>query len=558
MTTPKPQPPATRAPEALRVSNITIEANGNTILDGVSLGIRSGELVALIGASGAGKTTLLTSIAGITRPTSGAVTLDGRHVTTRTARQRIGFVPQDDIIHLDLTLRRTLHHAARLRLPSTASAVDVETAVERVLRDLDLSGHGDVTVRNLSGGQRKRASIAVELLVHPSILLLDEPTSGLDPATAAEVLRVLRRLASKGTTVVLTTHSTADVHRCDRVVMLAKGGVQVFDGSPEEALTRFGVDRMDEVYEKLGSIEPVDASAFGAELSSRTAPSETAPRPSTADDLTNPPSMAGSLRQFVTLTRRSAELMTRNRLTGSILIGSPAMVITMMALLFRTDTFTAGSDPVGAIQMVYWIAFAGFFFGLTYGLLQIVTESTILKRERFWGLSTGAYVGSKVVILLPLLIGVDVALFTVLAQMDRLPELDPGTWTALGALFLLDALVGLALGLLASGLVGNSAQATLTLPMLCFPQVLFAGAMLPVEIMSGGGKVISSLTSNRWAFEAIGRVMDVDESFSAPGALGGWEPALSGSATGPVTVLVGMFLVFSLATVLTVASKTRT
>lgn len=557
MTTANTQPLSTRTDEALRVSNITVEARGNTILEDVSLSIASGELVALIGASGAGKTTLLTSIAGIARPTSGTVTLEGRDVTTRAARQRIGFVPQDDIIHLDLTLRRTLHHAARLRLPSTASAVDIETAVERVLRDLDLGGHGDVTVRNLSGGQRKRASIAVELLVHPSILLLDEPTSGLDPATAAEVLRVLRRLTSKGTTVVLTTHSTADVHRCDRVVMLAKGGVPVFDGAPEQALSRFGVDRMDEVYELLGSIDPVEASAFGAAPSNRTAPAERAPRPSTADDPTNPESMAGSLRQFLTLTRRSAELMTRNRLTGSILVGSPVMVITMMALLFRDDTFAAGSDPVGAVQMVYWIAFAGFFFGLTYGLLQIVTESTILERERFWGLSTGAYVGSKVAILLPLLIGVDLALFIVLAQMGRLPELEPGTWTALGALFLLDALVGLALGLLASALVGNSAQATLTLPMLCFPQVLFAGAMLPVEIMSGGGKVISSLTSNRWAFEAIGRAMDVDESFSVPGALGGWEPALSGSAAGPVTWLLVMFIVFSLATVLAVGSKTR-
>lgn len=557
MTNPNTQPLATRADEALKVSNVTVEARGTTILEDVSLSIAGGELVALIGASGAGKTTLLTSIAGITRPTSGAVTLQGRNVTTPTARRRIGFVPQDDIIHLDLTLRRTLHHAARLRLPSTATAVDIETAVERVLCDLDLVEHGDVTVRNLSGGQRKRASIAVELLVHPSVLLLDEPTSGLDPATAAEVLRVLRRLASKGTTVVLTTHSTADVHRCDRVIMLAKGGAQVFDGSPEEALSWFGVDRMDEVYEMLGSLPRIERAGFGVEQSIRTTPAAITPRPSAAADPADPAPMSGTLRQFATLTRRSAELMTRNRLTAAILIGSPAMVIAMMTLLFRTDTFTAESDAVGAVQMVYWIAFAGFFFGLTYGLLQIVTESTVLKRERFWGLSTGAYVGSKVVILLPLLIGVDVALFTVLAQMGRLPELEPATWTALGALFLLDALVGLALGLLASGLVGNSAQATLTLPMLCFPQVLFAGAMLPVEIMSGGGKVISSLTSNRWAFEAIGRVMDVDESFSAPGALGGWEPALSGSAAGPVTVLAGMFLVFTLATVLIVASKTR-
>ena len=160
-------------------------------------------------------------------------------------------MPQDDIIHLEMPLRRTLRYAARLRLPAGTSAAEADRIVDETMRDLDLADRAEVPVRALSGGQRKRASIAVELLTRPSLFFLDEPTSGLDPSTAADVMRLLRRLSQRGVTVVLTTHEPAGIDRCDRVVFLARDGHLAFAGSPTEARRYFGVEDLNEVYGRL-------------------------------------------------------------------------------------------------------------------------------------------------------------------------------------------------------------------------------------------------------------------------------------------------------------------
>lgn len=512
----------------LQAHGISRRVGSRQLLAEVSLQFSPGEMVAIIGGSGAGKTTLLRALAGVVQPSTGTVYAHGSDIS-RSGSSSIGYVPQDDIIHLDLPLNRTLMYAARLRMDKTATTSDIWSAVERVLADLDLSKHGATPVRSLSGGQRKRASIAVELLTRPDILVLDEPTSGLDPGTAREVLTVLRQLATKGTTVILTTHSPADVDACDRVLVLATRGRLVYDGSPAECAAAFGVDSLADIYAHLDSadVPPVDPSI------------------ETAVHLESPADTARSappapVRQMVTLVRRNADLMIRNRLTLAILLGSPGLVTAMLAILFRPDSFGGdASGVISGVQMIYWIAFAGFFFGLTYGLLQIVTEAPIFRREAAWGMSTTAYVASKVAVLLPLLIAIDVTLLTVLRLLDRLPAAEPAVWLALWAAFLLDAAAGLTLGLLASALVSNASQATLALPMLCFPQVLFAGAMVPIEAMTGVGEAISSVMSNRWAFEAMGRILEVSNRFGGDErVLGDWHEALSGSAQAPVIGLV--------------------
>ncbi|CAA9512567.1 MAG: ABC transporter, ATP-binding protein, partial [uncultured Solirubrobacteraceae bacterium] len=225
---------------------------GTQILRGVSLDVRPGELLALVGSSGAGKTTLLEALAGVRPADAGTVTHDGIPLDALEAhRGAVGYVPQDDIIHTDLPLARTLRYAARLRLPEETSGAELDAAVGEALAALDLSAHADVRVGALSGGQRKRASIAVELLTRPRVFFLDEPTSGLDPATSAELLRVLRRLAQGGTTVVFTTHAIQDLARVDRVAFLARGGSLAFAGTVAEALGHFGVDEVDEIYGRL-------------------------------------------------------------------------------------------------------------------------------------------------------------------------------------------------------------------------------------------------------------------------------------------------------------------
>ena len=225
-----------------------------TLLDAVSLSISAGELVAIVGPSGAGKTTLLDAIAGVAPASSGSVRFDGvdLHANLASFRGVLGYVPQDDIVHADLPLRSMLGYAARLRLPSSTTAAEVDDAVRDAIVAVGLTGYDDVLVRSLSGGQRKRASIAVELLTDPRVFFLDEPTSGLDPVTGAELVAHLRELADRSATVVFTTHSVEDLAQCDRVVFMAQGGRVGFVGSVDDALVHFGATSVPELYRRLG------------------------------------------------------------------------------------------------------------------------------------------------------------------------------------------------------------------------------------------------------------------------------------------------------------------
>src|SRR5215469_4638641 len=214
---------------------------GVVTLRDVTLTVERGELVAIIGDSGSGKTTLLDTMCGLRPPASGEV--------IREDDGRIGYVPQDDIIHVALPLRRTLRYAAALR-----DIRDPSRSVTEVLRVLELAGRSAVPVGSMSGGERKRASIAAELLAGPGLFFLDEPTSGLDPARGAELMRTLRRLCDQGTTVVLTTHNPLDAEACDKVAVLATGGHLAFFGTLEAARGYFGTDSTVEIYERLAGL----------------------------------------------------------------------------------------------------------------------------------------------------------------------------------------------------------------------------------------------------------------------------------------------------------------
>ena len=470
-----------------------------SLLDAVSFTVAAGELVAIVGPSGAGKTTLLEAVAGITPATSGSVRFDGVDVyaNLRTFRSVLGYVPQDDIIHADLPLERTLRYAARLRLPSSTTPAEVDTAVRDALDAVGLTDQAEVRVASLSGGQRKRASIAVELLTDPHVFFLDEPTSGLDPITSSELIGHLRKLTSRSATVVFTTHSVDDLAACDRVVCVTRGGRLGFVGTVDEALELYGISSIHELYRHLTDPE-------GSHHSTPAAPA--APARDIRHETVNRRPVAGGLTQWGVLTRRTLETLVRNRLTLAILVGSPAMVIGMFAILFQPGAFDfEDPSPSSMVMIGFWVVFAAFFFGLTYGLLQICTERAILRREHLVGLRLGAYVASKVTVLVPFLLLVVVGMLGVLRLLDRLPSRPFSTYVSMGVGLSLCSVAALGLGLLTSAAVGTVPQATLALPMLCFPAVLFSGAILPVNLMAGTGAALSTVIPTRWAFEAIGR-----------------------------------------------------
>ncbi|MEM9516478.1 MAG: ATP-binding cassette domain-containing protein [Actinomycetota bacterium] len=520
------------------VDDISYSVDGTTLLHPTSLSIDAGEIVGIAGGSGAGKTTLVEIIAGVRNPSSGRV----------KRRDVAAFVPQDDIIHRELPLRRTLLHTAALRMAG-ADAEERIAAVDHALLRLDLDAHRDVAVGDLSGGQRKRASLAAEMLTDPSLCVLDEPTSGLDPANAAELMRALRRLADSGSTVVVATHSPADLTSCDRVVFIARGGHVAFVGRPVDAPAFFGVDTVTEVYERLNESPPAVEQMPTVETAETTGPTVDAPAATGTS----------GWRQWLGLVRRNVDLIKGNRLTLGILVGSPVFIIGTMTFLFPAGAFDSDAATVElAIQTLFWMAFNSFFFGLTYGLLQVVGEFEIVRRERRAGLRIGAYVASKLAVLLPMLAVVNVAQMSMLEAAGRLPDMDIGQCVGVFVSLQLLSTAAVVLGLHASSAVHNASQATLALPMLCFPQVLFAGAVVPVSQMGWFAEAMSVPLAVRWAFEPLGNTLDLGPRAAQEASTAGFAEAFDGRPGVGWTILVVLIVGGTVGTIRTLQRRTAT
>lgn len=264
----------------LEARGVSLERGSVQVLTDVSLGVHPGELVLLLGPSGSGKSSILRLLAGIARPDKGAVFLRGEDVSDLDAAvvaSTIGMVPQDDIIHTELALRPALEYAARLRFPATATEAEVQAAVDRVLTATELTARADVRIHRLSGGQRKRASMGVELLLAPPALLLDEPTSGLDPDLETTTMALLRRLAEEGRAVLTTTHAMASIDMAHGVVVIMQGHV-AFAGTPAQAIQFFQVPDPDLIFKRLKDDKPTGwasryrASPIAEQWRSRPAP----------------------------------------------------------------------------------------------------------------------------------------------------------------------------------------------------------------------------------------------------------------------------------------------
>ncbi|HEY3868306.1 MAG TPA: ABC transporter ATP-binding protein/permease [Actinocrinis sp.] len=539
--------------------------DGRVVLHPVSLAIRPGSLVAVVGPSGAGKTLLLDALAGLALPTEGAVLHDGTECRPHDyqTESSIGYVPQDDIIHSSLPLRRTLRYAARLRLPAHATRAQIDREIEGVLAALELTVQAKTRVGLLSGGERKRASIAVELLSRPAALFLDEPTSGLDPAMAADLVELLGRIAASGSTVVFTSHNPQDIAQCSMVVVLAANGHLAFAGPPNDALAHFKAKTFDEIYRRLAAER--DPASWAAKMPAglpvsipvaAAATSRTAP-------VIPPGPGPGQLRQWVLMTERTFDLVARSKLTLAILLGSPVLIIIMFLMMFRPDAFDfADPSPSTSMMILFWTAFGAFFFGLTYGLSQICDEFAILRRDRIVGLRIVPYLASKVTVMLPTLAVVDALLLTMLSTTNRLPALDTADWLRMLVSAVLTSSASLALGLLAAAAVSAPPQATLALPMLCFPQVLFPGGLLPVPVMALPGRLFSYLMSNRWGFDALGNIAGLPNLWRnggsplGPPLLASYGNTFGGSVVGDWSLLAGFTVVFLVAAGIVLARKT--
>src|SRR5258708_19069743 len=346
---------------SIRIDALHLKKVGNKqtiLISDISVAVPPRKFVALVGGSGAGKSTLLDALNGLRPAQQGAVLYNGqdyyRHLAAFSTQ--LGYVPQDDIIHRDLTVERALYYAAKMRLPEDFTAEQVRQRIDEVLDDVEMKHRRHLLVSKLSGGQRKRVSIALELLANPSVFFLDEPTSGLDPGLDRKMMFLLRNLADKGHTIVLVTHATNNINSCDYICFLAQGGHLAYFGPPNEAKTYFGKTDFAEIYSAL---EPTDENPeipAQAEARFKASPEyqkfvvaplnqgpagpggRAAAQVAQASEVV-PPKRGNPRRQFRLLSARYIDLLKNDR--GNLLILLLQAPIIAIILLFLTagDTF---------------------------------------------------------------------------------------------------------------------------------------------------------------------------------------------------------------------------
>ncbi|MEU1984326.1 FHA domain-containing protein [Nocardia sp. NPDC019395] len=512
----------------------TVEGNKQLLVD-VNMQAGRGSLTALIGPSGAGKSTLSRLIAGSTQPSGGRVTFEGRdlHGEYEALRSRIGMVPQDDVLHRQLTVRQALGFAAELRLPPDSSKADRRQVIDGVLRELSLTEHADTRVDRLSGGQRKRASVALELLTGPSLLILDEPTSGLDPALDRQVMMMLRELADAGRVVIVVTHSVACLDMCDQVVLLAPGGKTAYAGNPAGVESALGTSDWAKIFADVAA----NPDAAFAHYRSRQAALPPPPPPVARQSGGGSPPQSGAWKQFSTLARRQLRLILADRGYLTFLLLLPFVLGGLSLLVPGSNGF--GRPPLVQLedgsfvpngdsepQMLLVVLILGAcFMGSTLTVRDLVGERTIFIRERAVGLRSGAYLSSKVMVFgLAALLQSAVLVGFVLLGKKRPQE---GSVLALGGAELYIDIAATAvscvvLGLLLSSLARSSEQVMPLLAVAIMGLLVMAGGMIPVTDRMGLEQA-TWIFPSRWGYAAAASTVDVRELFLQAQQDGFWE-----------------------------------
>lgn len=498
----------------LEVRSLTWTIEGHrTLLENISLTARPGTLTAVIGPSGAGKSTFARQVAGYTHPTSGTITFEGHdiHAEYASLRSRIGMVPQDDVVHGQLTVHQALMYAAELRLPPDTTTTDREQVVGQVLEELEMTEHAQTRVDRLSGGQRKRASVALELLTGPSLLILDEPTSGLDPALDRQVMTMLRQLADAGRVVIVVTHSLTYLDVCDQVLLLAPGGKTAFCGPPADIGPAMGTTNWADIFSAVAG-DPDEANRRFLTRTGSTGPQPPSDKPA---DLGNP-TRTSLTRQFSTIARRQIRLIVSDR--GYFLF--LALLPFIMGVLSLAVPGTVGfgvPDPMGNApnepgQILVLLNVGAIFMGTALTIRDLIGERAIFRREQAVGLSTTAYLLAKVCVYAVFAI-VQSAIVVAIVVLGKGGPTQGATalgnsalelFVGVAATCVTSAMVGLAL----SALAKSNEQIMPLLVVAIMSQLVFSGGMIPVTDRLVLDQ-LSWLTPARWGFAASAATVDL-------------------------------------------------
>jgi ABC transport system ATP-binding/permease protein len=451
--------------------NLEKWATSGAILRKLSFVAEPGQFIGILGPSGAGKSTLLNALSGMRPADSGRILLDGAdyYGNFEALRSMVGHVPQDDIVHPDLTVREAFTFAARLRLPAGAPHSEIRRLIEHTIAKLGLSDRSNARISQLSGGQRKRVNVGVELLNRPLVLFLDEPTSGLDPFSEFKMMELLRQLANKGCTVICTTHLMENVFLMDQIAVMTKSRL-VLQGSPESVCARFGVDRLSELYGALQDLDPENL------------PFSVPPISVGADDSIELKGLPGKGRcslALPTLMRRQAVLFRADPKNFVVALGQPLVIGAVVVWVTQEPSLVQ-----------FFACIATLWFGCSNSAQEIVRELAIYRRERLAGLGRCSYLLSKFLWMASLtafqaLLLFAVVLFGEAGNKGNLPL------QMAGLVFLACAATGI--GLTISAMARSAIQAVMLVPLVLIPQILFSGHTVEVRQMSEPVREVSEL-----------------------------------------------------------------
>jgi ABC-type multidrug transport system ATPase subunit len=463
-------------------------SNGKTALHETTLDIHSQSMTAIMGPSGCGKSTLLKSLNGDAPPTTGEVYICGLELTQNYEyiKSKIGYIPQDDIVHRQLTVSESLRYAAKLRL-NDISESEISAKIDDVLNALSITHIKKQLVGEVSGGQRKRIAIAMELLTDPLILFLDEPTSPLDPQTIEDFLNCLRSLVNLGTTVLMVTHKPEDLHFVDAVIFMAEGGYLTYHGSRRDYLSYFGVDHVVQIYANL--VPPYSQKWIQQYQTQHPFIKQDPPTPWEEISLEKKdPSLTS---QYLWLTRRYLNIKLNDRLNTALMIGQAPVIALLICMIFSEIT----------ISVLFMISISAVWFGTNNAVKEIVDESSIYKRERMYNQAISTYVLSKVTGL-GIFSALQSMLFVIIinAYFDGQSVSFKEPFEAMIWLWGL-SMCASCMGLLLSAVVNNTEKVMTLLPLALIPQVLLAGVIAPTknELI----ECISYFTISRWGTEGF-------------------------------------------------------
>ncbi len=489
--------------------NKDVPAKGGkkTILDKVSLSIEPNEFVAIIGGSGAGKTTLMTAMSGFDSKVTGRVYCNGTNLREnfQTLKNIIGFVPQQDIIYENITLKKMLYYTAKMKMPEDTSTAEIDARIEEVLGMVELSEHKDTYIRRLSGGQKKRASIAVELLANPGLFFLDEPTSGLDPGTEEHLMRTLSKLSKEQEkTIIMVTHTINNLDLCDKVIIMGYGGRLCYCGSPAGIKDFFQTDDLVKVYDIITADPKGWESRFKMsginQVSEHTAESNgEAIKPRKVNGFT----------QLGILVRRYTTLIMNDMQRLALIFGQPLIIGLLLTLVAGPDIYQKFTETQ---SILFTLMSGGIWMGLLNTIQEVNKERVILKREYMGNLKLPVYMLSKYIVQGVISLVQAVILVVTFVLVKGTPNckgvIISNATVEIIVLIFLTIYASAGMGLLLSSITKSADRAMAIAPFVLIIQLIFSGILFE---LTGATDKISYVTFSRWAMESIGSTCDLNE-----------------------------------------------